>query len=57
MNKYVKYGLIGVVVIGILAATVYFLKQNSTPAELYKTETVERKDIVNKVIVTGKVIP
>ncbi|MEO2050979.1 efflux RND transporter periplasmic adaptor subunit [Flagellimonas beolgyonensis] len=57
MNKYVKYGLIGVVVIGILAAIVYFLKQNSTPVELYKTETVERKDIVNKVIVTGKVIP
>ena len=57
MNKYVKYGLIAVVVIGILAATVYFLKQNSTPEQLYKTETVERKDITNKVIVTGKVIP
>ena len=57
MNKYVKYGLIGVVVIAILAAMVYFLKQNSTPVELYKTETAERKDIVNKVIVTGKVIP
>ncbi|RIV73830.1 efflux RND transporter periplasmic adaptor subunit [Flagellimonas aequoris] len=57
MNKYVKYGLIGVAVIGILAAMVYFLKQNSTPVELYKTETAVRKDIVNKVIVTGKVIP
>ncbi|RIV42976.1 efflux RND transporter periplasmic adaptor subunit [Flagellimonas pelagia] len=57
MNKYVKYGLIGVAVIGILAAMVYFLKQNSTPVELYKTETAIRKDIVNKVIVTGKVIP
>ncbi len=57
MNKYVKYGLIGIAVVGILAAMVYFLKQNSTPAELYKTESLERKDIVNKVIVTGKVIP
>ncbi len=57
MNKYVKYGLIGIVVIGIMAAIVYFLKQNSTPVELYKTESPERKDIVNKVIVTGKVIP
>ena len=28
MNKYVKYGLITVAVIGILAAIVYFLKQN-----------------------------
>ena len=57
MNKYVKYGLISIAVIGILAAISYFLKQNSTPAQLYETETLERKDIVNKVIVTGKVIP
>ena len=57
MNKYVKYGLITVAVVGILAAIVYFLKQNSTPKQIYETETVERKDIVNKVIVTGKVIP
>ena len=57
MNKYVKYVLIGAVVIGIMAAIVYFLKQNSTPVELYKTESPERKDIVNRVIVTGKVIP
>jgi len=57
MNKYVKYTLLGVVCIGIMYAIVYFLKQNSTPTELYKTETLERKDIVNKVIVTGKVLP
>ncbi|GLU42678.1 efflux RND transporter periplasmic adaptor subunit [Allomuricauda sp. NBRC 101325] len=57
MNKYVKYAIIGVAVVGILMATVYFLKQNSTPVELYKTETAARKDIVNRVIVTGKVIP
>nr|WP_298794138.1 efflux RND transporter periplasmic adaptor subunit [uncultured Allomuricauda sp.] len=57
MNKYVKYGLISVAVIVVLAAIVYFLKKNSTPTELYKTESVERKDITNKVIVTGKVIP
>ncbi|MEK6151981.1 efflux RND transporter periplasmic adaptor subunit [Flavobacteriaceae bacterium 3-367] len=57
MNKYVKYGLIGVGVIGILGATAYFIKQNSTPAKLYETESLEKKDIVNQVIVTGKVIP
>ena len=28
MNKYVKYGLLGVAVIGILAAVDYFLKKN-----------------------------
>ncbi len=57
MNKYVKYGLIGLACIGILAAVVFFLKKNSTPLELYETETLEKKDIVNQVIVTGKVIP
>lgn len=57
MNKFLKYGLLGIVIIGILAAIVYFLKQNSEPTKLYETETLERKDIVNKVIVTGKVIP
>ena len=57
MNKYVKYGLIGIACVGILYAVVHFLKKNSTPKQLYDTETLERKDIVNKVIVTGKVIP
>ncbi|WP_405410574.1 efflux RND transporter periplasmic adaptor subunit [Maribacter sp. Asnod1-A12] len=57
MNKYVKYALIGVAVIGILAAVVYFLKKNSTPLKTYETETVEKRDITNKVVVTGKVIP
>jgi len=57
MNKYVKYTIIGAAIVGILAAVVFFMKKNSTPAQLFKTETLERKDIVNKVIVTGKVIP
>ncbi|SIQ24396.1 efflux RND transporter periplasmic adaptor subunit [Maribacter ulvicola] len=57
MNKYVKYVLIGIAVIGILAAVVYFLKKNSTPLKTYETETVEKRDITNKVVVTGKVIP
>ena len=57
MNKYVKYGLLGVAVVGILAAVVYFLKKNSTPLKTYETEQVEKRDIVNKVVVTGKVIP
>ncbi|PCE63254.1 efflux RND transporter periplasmic adaptor subunit [Sediminicola luteus] len=57
MNKYVKYGLIGLVCIGILGATVIFLKKNSEPLKLYETAELEKQDIVNKVIVTGKVIP
>ncbi len=57
MNKYIKYALIGITCIGILGALVFFLKKNSTPIKLYETETLEKKDIVNKVVVTGKVIP
>jgi len=57
MNKNVKYGLLGVAVIGILAAVVYFLKKNSTPLKTYETEQVVKRDIINKVVVTGKVIP
>ncbi len=57
MNKYVKYGSIGLACIAILAAAAYFIKKNSTPLELYETESLEKKDIVNQVIVTGKVIP
>src|SRR5690606_9951954 len=57
MNKYLKYGLITLAVVGILAAMVYYRKQNSRPVELYKTESPVKKDIVNRVIVTGKVIP
>ncbi len=57
MNKYVKYGLIGLVVVLVLFAVVSFLKKNSTPLKLYETAELETKDIVNKVIVTGKVIP
>ena len=41
MNKYVKYGIIGILTIGILYAMVHFLKKNSTPTELYKTESLE----------------
>jgi len=57
MNKYVKYVLLGLVVLGILGAVAFFLKKNSTPNKLYETEELEKKDIVNQVIVTGKVIP
>ena len=57
MNKYVKYGLIGLIVLGILGAIVFFIKKNSTPKKLYEIEVLEKKDIVNQIIVTGKVIP
>ncbi len=57
MNKYLKYSLIGLLGICILGAAAYFIKKNSTPTKLYETEELEKKDIVNQVVVTGKVIP
>lgn len=57
MNKYLKYGLIGLLVVGVLGAIVFFLKKNSTATKLYETATIEKKDIINKVVVTGKVVP
>jgi HlyD family secretion protein len=57
MNKYLKYALISIGVILLLLAAVYFMKKNSSPLKIYETETVEKKDITNKVVVTGKVIP
>lgn len=57
MNKYVKYALLGLIALGILWATAYFIKKNSTPVKLYDTQTATKENIVNKVVVTGKVIP
>lgn len=57
MNKYLKYGLIGLLCFAILGAIVFFIKKNSTPIKLYETETLVKRDIINKVVVTGKVIP
>ncbi|MEH6682453.1 MAG: efflux RND transporter periplasmic adaptor subunit [Sediminicola sp.] len=57
MKKYLKYGIIGVLVIAILWAVLYFVKQNTAPVKLYETETLAKQDIVNKVVVTGKVVP
>ncbi|WP_430906662.1 efflux RND transporter periplasmic adaptor subunit [Maribacter sp. 2-571] len=57
MNKYVKYGLIGLLILGFLWAVTFFIKKNTTPLKLYETEELQKRDIVNKVIVTGKVIP
>ncbi|MBM1106009.1 efflux RND transporter periplasmic adaptor subunit [Aurantibacter crassamenti] len=57
MNKYVKYTLIGLLVLAVLWATAYFIKKNSTPAQLFETSTLTKENIVNKVVVTGKVVP
>jgi len=57
MNKYVKYALISLFIIAILWAVVKIIQSNSTPLELYKTESPTKENITNKVVATGKVIP
>lgn len=57
MNKFVKYTLIGLLVIGVLVAVAYFIKKNSTPNKTFETETISEQTITNKIVVTGKVVP
>jgi HlyD family secretion protein len=57
MNKFVKYGLIGVLVLGALWAATYFIKTNSKSAITYETKTPFTSTIERKTVATGKVIP
>ncbi len=57
MNKYVKYGLIGVLVLGALWAAAFFIKSNSKGAITYDTKNPFIASIEKKTVATGKVIP
>ncbi|NER09483.1 HlyD family secretion protein [Muriicola jejuensis] len=57
MNKYVKYGLIGVLVLGALWAAAFFIKSNSKGAITYDTKKPFISSIEKKTVATGKVIP
>jgi HlyD family secretion protein len=57
MNKYVKYGLIGVLVLGALWAAAFFIKSNSKGAITYDTKKPFIANIEKKTVATGKVIP
>ncbi len=57
MNKYVKYGLIGVLVLGALWAAAFFIKSNSKGAITYDTKKPFIASIEKKTVATGKVIP
>jgi HlyD family secretion protein len=57
MNKFVKYGLIGILVLGALWAATYFIKTNSKSAVTYETTTPFTSTIERKTVATGKVIP
>ncbi len=57
MNKFVKYGLIAILVLGALWAATYFIKTNSKSAITYQTEKPFVSSIELKTVATGKVIP
>ena len=57
MNKYVKYGLIGVLAIGALWAAAFFIKSNQKSAITYETQKPFKSNIEKKTVATGKVIP
>lgn len=57
MNKFVKYGLIGLLVLAALWAAVFFIKSNSKSATTYETSTPFISSIEKKTVATGKVVP
>jgi len=57
MNKYLKYALIGILVLGALWAAVFFIKSNSKSAITYETSKPFISNIEKKTVATGKVIP
>lgn len=57
MNKYVKYGLIGILVLGAMWAAAFFIKSNAKSAITYETQKPFTSSIEKKTVATGKVIP
>lgn len=57
MNKFVKYALIAILVLGAMWAATYFIKTNSKSAITYDTKTPFVSTIELKTVATGKVIP
>lgn len=57
MNKYVKWTLIGLLVLGVLWAASFFIKSNSQSITEYETHKPFISNIELKTVATGKVIP
>lgn len=57
MNKYLKYSLIALLVLGALWAAAFFIKSNSKSAVTYETSTPFISNIEKKTVATGKVVP
>jgi len=57
MKKTIIYALFGLLAIGVIVAIIKLSKSNSKPKKEYKTEQLEKMNIINKVVATGSVIP
>jgi len=57
MKKTLIYVGLALLIIAVIVAVIKVNKSNSTPKKKYKTEQLEKINIVNKVVATGKIIP
>ncbi len=57
MKKKIIYIFLGLVLIAVVFAIMRLNKTNSTAIKTYKTEQAKKRNIINKVIATGKVVP
>tara|TARA_Y200000002_G_scaffold355932_1_gene337313 strand:+ start:226 stop:1353 length:1128 start_codon:yes stop_codon:yes gene_type:complete len=55
--KILKNLAIGLMILGAVFATIYFIKTNSKPLVEYKTQSPKTQNIEKKTVVTGTVIP
>ena len=55
--KYLKYIGIAALIGGVLFATAFFIKSNSTSSIVYETQTLITATIEDKIVATGKVLP
>lgn len=57
MKKTLIYAGLGLLALATIVAVIKVNKSNSKPKKTYKTEQLEKMNITNKVVATGKVIP
>ncbi len=57
MKKTLIYLGIGILLVAVLLSVGKVMKSNKKPKKKYKTEQLEKRNIVNKVVATGKIIP
>ena len=57
MNKILKYFLIGIAAIAIIASIAYLIKSNRSSGVKYETAILIKRTIENKAVATGKINP